>query len=149
MMSQLRAVGSRRGLRFLRPLASAATVLAVAALAVGAYWVCSAAGEPAALPSGEPLAIVTEPNPPESDFCQLARMSGLVMKRSGSEVIFEGGLGITWPYGTKALLVDGKAQLFAPEGWLIGTEGQTLPDLWGGLGVDDRFHVCHIVRPDG
>ena len=93
-------------------LASVATVLAVAALALGAYWVLSGFGRPPALPSGEPLAIVTEPNPPQSDACLQARMSGLVMRRSGSEVIFEGY--VVGSYSLDRMIEVKQKQIFIP-----------------------------------
>jgi hypothetical protein len=128
--------------RLLKPMAAAALVIVAVAFGLTVY----AGSLPKALPSGEPLTIVTEPNPPTSGFCFTARISGVVMKRNGSEVVFETGyLPITWPYGTKALLVDGQAQLFAPDGTLIATEGQTLPDLGGGALPDGRFHVCSFT----
>jgi hypothetical protein len=132
-------------LRPSRPHVVAAAVIAIAALAAGVYWVRTG---PAPLPSGQPLTIVTEPKPNDSGLCLQARLGGAQMRRSGTQVLFSASNGedvaITWPYGTTALLVDGQAELFAPDRTLIAAEGQTLPDLGGGLGVDDRFHVCHI-----
>lgn len=141
----------RSPMTLVRPLAAAAAVLVISALALSVHWARSGPAGPAALPSGQPLTIVTEPVSRPGAPCLLALLSGIEMKRSGSEVVFSVGSGvdgITWPYGTKALLVNGKAELFAPNGTLIGTEGQTLPDLGGGLGVDNRFHVCEIKGLD-
>ena len=133
-----------------RPLATAVVLLVVAGFGFRIY---SGGTADTPLPSGQPLSIVTEPSPPQSDACLTALLSGVEMKRSGSTVIFGlqsgstagfGGLDITWPYGAQALLVDGKAELFAPDGILIGTEGERFPNLGGGLGIDNRFHVCRI-----
>ncbi len=115
-------------------------LLATAAIAIGLS-VCAAGSK--SLPPGEALAIVTETEPPVSNACLQALLSGVVMTRSGSEVVFKGGMGpITWPYGTKVVLVDGEARLYSPDGTLIATEGHALPDMSGGMGVDGRFHVC-------
>ncbi len=141
----------RSPMTFVRPLAAAAAVLVISALAFSVYWSRSGPAAPAALPSGQPLTIVTEPVSRPGAPCLTALLSGIEMKRSGSEIIFslpDGVAGITWPYGTKALLVNGIAELFAADGTLIGTEGQTLPDFSGGLGVDNRFHVCEISGRD-
>jgi hypothetical protein len=133
---------------FVRPLAAAAAVLVVIALGFSVYWARSGSAGSGALPSGQPLTIVTESVSRPGAPCQLARFAGGEMRRSGSEVLFSSYDGsdvtITWPYGTTALLVNGQAELFAQDGTLIATEGQTLPDLGGGLGVDERFHVCEI-----
>jgi hypothetical protein len=132
-------------MRLIRPLAVAAAVLVIAALAFGVYRALSG---PAALPAGQPLTILTEPLAYDGNACPMALRSSVQMRLSGSEVVFsQGGQdeSYTWPYGTKALLVDGKAELFAPDRTLIATEGQTLPDLGGGLGAEgDNFHVCQI-----
>jgi hypothetical protein len=133
---------------FVRPLAAAAAVLVVIALGFSVYWARSGSAGAGALPSGQPLTIVTESVSRPGAPCNLARLAGGEMRRSGLEVLFSlhdgSDMGITWPYGTTALLVNGQAELFAQDGTLIATEGQTLPDLAGGLGVDERFHVCGI-----
>jgi hypothetical protein len=127
------------------PLAAAAAVLVISALALSVYWARSG---PAALPSGQPLTIVTEPSSIHGTACLMAVRPSVQMRRSGSEVVFsQNGQdeAITWPYGTTAWLVNGQAELFAPDRTLTAIEGQTLPDLGGGLGgADDRFHVCAI-----
>ena len=131
-----------------RPLAAAAAVLVISALALSVYWARSGPAVPAALPSGQPLTIVTEPVSRPGAPCNLALLRSGQIRRSGSEVVLSQNghdMAITWPYGTTAWLVNGEAELFAPDGTLIATEGQTLPDLTGGLGgADDRFHVCEI-----
>jgi hypothetical protein len=148
-LADLPAQAARRRpsrLRFARPLAAAVLMVGVLA-AAGVYWARLGPSGPAALPSGQPLAINVEPTVYPGDACRLALRSGVQMQRAGGEVVFsQGGQdeAITWPYGTKALLVNDKAELFAPDGTLIAVEGETLPDLGGGLGVDDRFHVCAI-----
>jgi hypothetical protein len=135
---------ARRSPGLVRPLVAAAAVLVIAALAFGAYRALSGP----TLPAGQPLTIVTEPSAYNGNVCLMALRSSVQMRRSGSVVVFsQGGQddSYTWPYGTKALLVDGKAELFAPDASLIATEGQTLPDLGGGLGAEgDSFHVCKI-----
>ena len=135
----------RSSRKFVRPLAAAAAMLVISAVALSVYWARSG---PAALPSGQPLTIVTEPSSNHGTACLTALLQSGQMTRSGAEVVFTqagNDRAITWPYGTTALLVNGKAELFAPDRTLIATEGQTLPDLTGGLGgTGDRFHVCAI-----
>ena len=132
-----------RASRAIRRRIAAFVVLALGAIAlvaaVSAYW--SLFGPGSGLP-GEPLSIVTEPDPSTSNACMMARLGGLEMGHEGLAVVFKPDADITWPYGTQARLVDGKAQLFAPNGIRIGVEGQTLPAFAGGMGTDNRFHVC-------
>jgi len=144
-----RATRPRRSpMTLVRPLAAVAAVLVISALALSVYWARSGPAVPAALPSGQPLTIVTEPVSRPGAPCNLALLRSGQIRRSGSEVVLSQNgydMAITWPYGTTAWLVNGEAELFAPDGTLIATEGQTLPDLTGGLGgADDRFHVCEI-----
>jgi len=131
-----------------RPAAVAIAVLVVAVLAFSVYWARTGLGGPAALPSGQTLTIVTDPWSGNTGMCPMALISAVQMRRSGSDVVFsQNGKDepFAWPNGTKALLVNGKAELFAPDGSLIAAEGQTLPDLGGGLGAEgDTFHVCEI-----
>jgi hypothetical protein len=52
---------------------------------------------------------------------------------------------IVWVYGFSARLVDGKAELVAPDGTVVAREGDVLSNLGGGLGsTGDAFHVCSI-----
>jgi hypothetical protein len=118
----------------------------VFALGFTVYWTHSGS---AASQSGEPLTIVTEPPSFHYTGCQLARLEPVRMERAASEIVFGSvqtgdPVAVTWPYGTTGWLINGKAELLAPDGTLISTEGQTLDDLGGGLGLDNRFHVCQI-----
>jgi len=123
-----------------------ALVLVALAVAVCGYW---ALFGPGAGSSEQSLTIATEPSPPPSgDICASARFGAVEMRRVGSRVVFTSQTGqevqIIWPYGTTARLVDGKAEMFAPDGTLIATEGQSVSGLGGGLGSDDDYHVCMI-----
>ncbi len=140
----------RRLLTALRPLGVVAALVVVAVLG-GILLVESGQMGSSLLPSGQPLSIVTEPTTYPGGACRLSLRHGVRMTRSGSELVFWQGdqrLAIAWPQGTKALLVDGRAELFAPDGTLIAVEGQILPDLGGGLDAEDRFHVCAIAGHD-
>jgi hypothetical protein len=147
-LSDLPAIAARRQrslVRFVRPVAATVALLVISALVMSVYWARSG---PAALPSGQTLTIVTEPASSADAPCLMALLRSAQMRRSGPELVFSQNgqrVEVVWPYGTTALLVNGEAELFAPDGSLIAIEGQTLPDLTGGLGsADDRFHVCQI-----
>ena len=142
--AEFEVLARRSPKRLVRVLAVAAALLVIGGLAFGVYRALSGP----AFPAGQPLTIVTEPVSRPGDACLMAALIGPRMERSGSEVVFVRGdqeVHITWPYGTRAILVNGKAELFAADGGFIATEGQTLPDMGGGLGAEgDSFHVCKI-----
>lgn len=141
------AAGKRRSflLRIVRLFLSAAAVIVVASLGLIAMWTRL---EGPAAPSGQPLTIAVEPSSAIFNICANALLEPVLIERSQSAVVFVSvttkmTVDIVWPRGTQALLVDGRAELFAPDQTLIGTEGQTLDDL-GGAGSGGYFHVCQI-----
>ena len=102
-----------------------------------------------ALPSGAtPLTIETELASRQG--CPDALLSPVRVTRSGSQLIFVllmtgSPTPIVWVYGFSARLVDGKAELVAPDGTVVAREGDVLSNLGGGLGsTGDAFHVCSI-----
>jgi hypothetical protein len=145
-------IGRAASLRHVRlrpaPARAAALALVLAALAIAVCGSWALFGQGAGT-SQQALTIATEPSPPPpGDICALVRFGAVEMRRAGSRVVFTSPTGqdvqIVWPYGTTARLVDGRAEMFAPDGTLIATEGQLVSGPGGGLGADDAFHVCTI-----
>lgn len=103
------------------------------------------------LPSGAtPLTIQTDPAPRQG--CPDAGLGSVRVARSGSELIFISTMAgtpenIVWAYGFSARVVDGQAQLVAPDGTVVAREGDVITDAGGGLGLTgDAFHVCQIGK---
>ena len=51
---------------------------------------------------------------------------------------------LIWPHGFAAWLVNGKAEIVAPDGTVIGVSGDVLSGLGGGGGPGNAFTVCAI-----
>jgi len=61
----------------------------------------------------------------------------LVSSTTGDQV------SVVWPHGFSARLLDGQAQLVAPDGTIVAREGDVLSDL-GGAEEANGFGVCSI-----
>ncbi len=142
----------RLGLSVPRVAAIGAAAIVVV-LVAGSAWLRFQTASPAS--GATPVTILTEarPTPLPSGVawgCPQARRGPLRVELSGSELVFISTANgaresIVWPYGFSARLVDGKAELLAPDGAVIAREGEVLDDLGGGLGVSgDAFHVCSL-----
>ena len=55
---------------------------------------------------------------------------------------------LIWPHGFAAWLVNGKAEIVAPDGTVIGYSGDVLSGLGGGGGPGNAFTVCAINNRD-
>jgi hypothetical protein len=101
-------------------------------------------------PTGDFLQIHTElPLPSDQPpACLLASLgSPERLTRSGTDLaLVNVNTGqqttIVWPYGFVARLVDGKAELVAPDGSVVAREGDLLK-VGGGFALPG-FHVCEI-----
>jgi hypothetical protein len=99
--------------------------------------------------AGTPLTIQTDP-PASGQGCLQAGLMPVRMERSGSEIQFvftstgRPAL-IAWPNGFSGRLIDGQAELLAPNGVVVAAEGDVLASL-GGAPVGDVFHVCQIGK---
>jgi hypothetical protein len=134
-------------------LARFGVVAAVVLLVAASAWLRFGSTSPAS--GGTPLTIQAEqaPTPLPSGAvwaCPQALLGPLRVARSGSELVFistttGGRANVVWPFGFSARLVNGQAQLVAPNGTVIAREGDVLGDLGGGLGLKgDAFHICSI-----
>ena len=52
---------------------------------------------------------------------------------------------VVWPSGYVAWRLDGRAELHARDGRLVGREGDVLEWLGGGSGDDGRVWICEIL----
>lgn len=53
---------------------------------------------------------------------------------------------VVWPHGFAARLVNGQAEPIAPDGVVIGREGDVLDNLGGSSGLGGAFFVCSVGR---
>ena len=51
---------------------------------------------------------------------------------------------IVWPRGFSARLIDGRGELIAPDGTVIGRDGDVLDHMGGSGPSPDAFHVCDV-----
>jgi hypothetical protein len=156
-MSVLHLTRVARSECHMRPFHRAVALLAVSALVAIVAGACSPAPSPipASTPDVAALRLVTEPPaqplPPGAAWgCQGALVAPVRVTHADGAMVFinvETGrpVDLVWPRGFGARLIDGRAQLFGPDGRVIASEGDVLDSLGGGLGVaGEAFHVCSI-----
>jgi len=104
-----------------------------------------------ALPTGATrLHIVTaSPHLVPTLGCPAALLVPARIATSGDDLILVGvdsgeTIRVVWPAGYAAWRLDGRAELLARDGRLVGREGDTLDGLGGGAGDDGTAYLCEI-----
>ena len=100
-----------------------------------------------ALPAGAARLDISAEGPNLSFGCAAALLAPVRVATSGDELVLVSvGSGdtarVVWPSGFAAWRVGGRAVIADPWGTVIGSDGDVLEHLGGGLGTDDAFHIC-------
>lgn len=105
---------------------------------------------PSLPPGATPLALATEPaHLVPSLGCPTALLAPARLAAAGDELMLVSEsvgepVKVVWPSGWVAWRLDGRAELVARDGRVIGREGDVVDGFGGGVGADDAFHVCEI-----
>ena len=128
-----------------------AVTLVLVLLVVAGLWRLSPMWPGPALPAGATrLALATdEPHLVPAFACPLAALlpgrvsvidEALVLRSVDDGTPMD----IVWPAGWAAWRRDGRAELVDRDGRVIGRVGDVVDGYGGGVGLDDRAHVCII-----
>jgi hypothetical protein len=97
-----------------------------------------------------PLALATEPaHLVPTTGCALAELlpARIAVVDSALVLVPETGgepIKVVWPTAWTAWRRAGRAELVSRDGTLIGRDGDIVSGFGGGVGSDDKFHVCVI-----
>lgn len=145
--------------RRVRPL-----IVVAAAVVLGAVVLLLIVPRPAALPRGATaLTLSTQPwKPwPLGGFgCPMGLVAPARVVRDGDAVVFSRidvpeQIVLVWPSGYSARLLEGRAELVAPDGSFLAREGDVISNLAGGAADDGTILVCFdfasnpTVEPSG
>jgi hypothetical protein len=143
------------GLRWALGIGVLAVVIAGIAVTFWAWYSPAApatVGNSEGSPSSE-LVISTEPElgtlPSGARLgCGQAEILPVRVERSESKMVFVSvsmgvSLDLVWPHGFYAKLVDGKGELFEPDGTMVAREGDVLTHL-GGERIAGTIHICSM-----
>lgn len=126
-------------------------LLAVAVAALGGAILLLGPSRPAPLPPGAtPLALRTQPWrlwPPSGFACPGALVAPIRVEREGDAVVFvrvDSGerVSVVWPDGYSARLLNGRADLVAPDGSVFAREGDVISNLGGGAADNGDILLC-------
>lgn len=126
-------------------------LLLVAVALIGVVILVVRPFRPAALPPGAtPLVLLTQParlRLPFGSGCAIALVRPIRVERDADALVFtrvDNGerLSVVWPSGFSARLLNGRAELVAPERFVFAREGDVLSDLLGGADVNGDILIC-------
>jgi hypothetical protein len=129
----------------MRRWATVCSIMVVAGLAACAAQ--SSPRTPAPLPRGATALILQTTEPAtryvETWACPAALINPVRILRDGDAVAFEyldgRSVDIVWPRGFSARLLDGRTEIVAPDGLVIGRDGDELSQL-----VGDTREICEV-----
>lgn len=133
-----------------RRILIAAAVVVV--LLTGAVYRCTPLWPGPGLPAGAtPLHIETAaPHLVPNLGCPAALLQPAWIATAGDDLVLvnvDSGqtIRVVWPSGYAAWRLDGRAELHARDGRLVGREGDVIEGLGGSSGDDGRFWICEIL----
>ena len=127
-------------------------IAVVLVLLTGAVYRCTPLWPGPALPAGATsLHIATAaPHLVPNLGCPAALLQPAWIATAGDDLVLvnvDSGetIRVVWPSGYVAWRLDGRAELHARDGGLVGREGDIVQGLGGGSGDDGRFYICEIL----